>query len=348
MEKSYHLCDAGDKIVLRRLTEPDYEMRTVLVADSLISIRDEEQRELYEVSGQPFFVLKLDDSYFVCWERRKNIQISDPCNTFLLVDNNVLLQKGECWYWWPADADVFCLRPLGKQISCLGRIFIFKQAGLYLLNYFETGELKTRSCLNYEVLNADFQQSEGKAVELFPDILSISDEKRTSFLSVESTSEVIKIHGWKYYKHSYAFQFKEESSDQLIEFTKYVRQFCEKFSNAGVHITNMNNVCDYVSIRGYLEKSMDYKISLNIDLRGKGISCASVIANLSKLYRRENSAYQINCTELEYYEPADDVWLDSNDRERALLMRNEEGVNKISCSMTDFGSDKYLVLSKNV
>lgn len=348
MEKSYHLCDAGDKIVLRRLTEPDYEMRTVLVADSLISIRDEEQRELHEVSGQPFFVLKLDDSYFVCWERRKNIQISDPCNAFLLVDNNVLLQKGGCWYWWHAEADVSCLYPLGKQISCLGRIFVFRQAGAYLLNYFEAGKLKTRSCLNYEILNADFQQSEGKAVEFFPDILSISDEKGISFLSVESTSEVIKIRGWKYYKLSYAFQFKEESSDLLIKFAKYVRQFCERFSNADVYIANMNNVCDYVSIRGYLEKSMDYKVSLNINLRGKGISCASVIANLSKLYRGENGAYQINCTELEYYEPADDVWLENSDREKALLMRNEDVVNKISCSTTDFFSDKYLVLSKNV
>ncbi|MBR1605938.1 MAG: hypothetical protein IJ660_07545 [Alphaproteobacteria bacterium] len=348
MEKSYQLFDAGNKVVLRRLIEPDYEMRTVLVADELIPLYDAKGHNLSSVGENPFFVLKQKNLYVLCWERRKCIQVVADCEAYSLVEGNVLLKKEGCWYCWSKEADVSCLYPMGKQISVLGRLFIFKQGKSYLLNYLEGGELKTYTCSSYEILHADFQEHEEKEVELFPDILRISSEKGDLFVSVERTTEVIKIRRNKCYVHSYAFQLKEESSEELINFATYVRRFCYKMSGEDVKITDVDKYCDYAYIRQYTKEHSEFKISLNIDLKRNSITCVSVIANVSKLYQGADEAYQIYCAELDYYRSADDFWLEGNERERALYMTCDGRTDKISCSVKVLMEEQYLTLSENV
>lgn len=348
MEKSYQLCDAGNKVVLRRLTEPDYEMRTVLVADSLVRLKNESEHELSCIDGLPFFILKQENAYFICWERAKCIQVVPDCEAYLLFDNNVLLKKAGCWYWWSKEAFASGLYPLGKQISALGRLFIFKLDKGYQLNYFEGKELKTCSCDSYEILNVNFQEHLEKSKELFPDVLSISDGKGVHFISVERTTTVTSLRSGRCYEYSYAFQFKDEPSEELIEFATYVQNFCDKMSKEDICITDAKKICDYAYIREYTSEHREFKISLNIDLRGSHITCVSVIANISKLYHGEDEAYQINCSELDYYKSADDVWLESTEREKALLMTCDGKTDKISCIVSGAPKERYLSLLKDV
>ncbi len=348
MKKSYELYDVGNKVVLRQLVEPDYEMKTVLVADSLVSVKDANQRDLSSIADLPFFILKKEDFYFIFWERFKCLQCAPECEAFQLIDGNVLLKKEGCWYWWPADAGVSALHPLGKQISALGRLFLFKQNREYLFNYIEGGEVKTRSCYHYDVLNVDFQEHEEKEVELFPDLLRLSNEDGDLFVSVERTTEVIKVRGNKIYLHFYAFQFKNESAEKLIDFASYVRKFCDKMSAEGIEITDSRKICDYAYIRQHIQEHNEFKISLNIDLRGNSFTCVSVVACVSKLYQGADEAYQVYCSELDYYYSADDVWLENSARERALFMTCDGKTDKISCATTDIQEEQYLVLSKNV
>lgn len=348
MEKSYQLCDAGNKVVLRRLTEPDYEMRTVLVADSLVRLKDNRERDLYHVSELPFFILKQESSYFICWERAKCIQIAPECEAYSLINDNVLLKKGGCWYWWPKEASVSGLYPLGKQVSAFGRLFIFNQEKGYVLNYFEGGKLKTRRCESYEILNVNFQEHFEKPVELFPDVLSISEGKGKQFLSVERTTNVVNLRSGRYSEYSYAFQFRDESSEELMNFAEYVRSFCDKVSNEGICITDADKLCDYAYIRQHIKEHNAFKISLNIDLRGSAITCVSVVVNVSKLYRGEDEAYEIYCSELDYYKSADDVWLENSESEKALLMTCDGKTDKIFCSISKSQTEKYLSLLKDV
>ena len=348
MEKSYQLCDAGNKVVLRRLTEPDYEMRTVLVADSLVRLKDEREHELSCIDGLPFFILKQENVYFICWERAKCIQVVPDCEAYLLFDNNVLLKRKGCWYWWSKDASASGLYPLGKQISALGRLFIFKRDKGYQLNYFEGKKLETHSCDSYEILNVDFQEHLEKSKELFPDVLSVSDGKGVHFISVERTTTTVSLRSGHCCEHSYVFQFKDESSEKLIDFADYVRKFCDKMSDEGICITDAGKLCDYAYIRQHIREHNEFKISLNIDLRGSHISCVSVIANISKLYHGEDEAYQIYCSELDYYKSADDVWLESTEREKALLMTCDGKTDKICCSASGSQAERYLSLSEDV
>ena len=55
IKKCYELRNAGEKIILRHLSAPNYEMETLLVADEVLTIDDFKADE-----GIDFFVLKYD------------------------------------------------------------------------------------------------------------------------------------------------------------------------------------------------------------------------------------------------------------------------------------------------
>ena len=344
MEKCYQLCDAGDKIVLRQLTEPDYEMRTVLVADSLVDIRDAFGHERRMIDNKPFFVLRTKESYFLCWERRNLLQIVSAEN-YCLLDENVIIEHDNCWYWWSSEASGTELQPLGEKLTSLDGLFALKQERGYVLSYFEQGTLHIRHCLNYKVLQAHIITDDMWEKELFPDVLCLTEQKGESFLSIEKVSESSRIHGHVVNREVYSFIFKEESAESLIKFAAYVRDFCERMSGSGVGVTRPAKICSYAYLCDYLEK--DLNIPMHVNLQGGSHSNIMVYANVSKLYRGEHNAYQIYCAELDYFNTADSVWLEDDMRQKRFFISFGGTTDVISCLVNDV-DEKALTLTKNV
>ena len=95
MEKSYELREVGNKVVVRELKAPTYEMKTVLVADELVV-------EGLFVAGLPFFVLKKDGKYVLCWYKAQELNVVQGVEKYLVENDSIAYEHYGKWFLWHA------------------------------------------------------------------------------------------------------------------------------------------------------------------------------------------------------------------------------------------------------
>lgn len=181
IEKNYELRKCGDKLVLRRLCPLDqsYEMKTVLAADELV---DNEKK----VGGYPFFVLRQDEKFVLCWEICNELQISEPCSKYLVHHETVLFQKGtKAWYQWSPSSSWAKSVRFGFPIGSFMELFGEDTDTGYILHYFEDGEWRSKPCSDCNVLDATVEPEKADFNKTFPNVIKIKTEEGELYLSIK-------------------------------------------------------------------------------------------------------------------------------------------------------------------
>ncbi len=181
IEKNYELRKCGDKLVLRKLclSDQSYEMKTVLVADELV---DEKKVDSY-----PFFVLRQNNDFVLCWEVRNELQISEPCCKYLVHGATVLFQKGdsEPWYMWTTSSILKDPIFLGFPIGSFMELFMGHTDTGFMLHYFEGGIWCAKTCSDCEVLDATIEPEKALSDKMFANVLKIKTEEGELYLSIK-------------------------------------------------------------------------------------------------------------------------------------------------------------------
>lgn len=182
IERNYELRKCGNKLVLRRLclSDQSYEMKTVLVADEIV---DHEK----DVDGYPFFVLRQDKNFVLCWEVYNELQISEPCCKYLVRGVTVLFQKnyaGE-WYMWTVSSMSKEPTSIGSPIGSFTELFVEHTGTSFMLHYFEDGTWRSKACFDCEILDAKIEPEKAHSDKMFANVLKIKTEKGEFYLSIK-------------------------------------------------------------------------------------------------------------------------------------------------------------------
>ena len=217
IEKNYELRKCGDKLVLRRLclSDQSYEMKTVLVADELV---DGEKK----VDSYPFFVLRQNKDFVLCWEVRNELQISEPCCKYLVHGVTVLFQKGysEPWYMWTTSS--MLKEPVFFPIGSFMELFVENTDTGFILHYFEGGAWCSKACSNCEVIDATIEPEKTHSDKMFANVLKIKTEEGELYLSIKKefgpTYNYIGRHGIDFTQSvSYHYIFSKEPQKSVSE-----------------------------------------------------------------------------------------------------------------------------------
>lgn len=212
IEKNYELRKCGDKLVLRRLclSDQSYEMKTVLVADELV---DDEKK----VDSYPFFVLRQNNDFVLCWEVRNELQISEPCYKYLVHGATVLFQKdySEPWYMWTTSSILKEPIFLGFPIGSFMELFVGHTDTGFMLHYFEGGVWCSKICSDCEVLDATIEPEKALSDKMFANVLKIKTEEGELYLSIKKkfgpSYHYMRRHGVGFTQSmSYNFIFSKE------------------------------------------------------------------------------------------------------------------------------------------
>ena len=342
IRKNYELYEVNNKVVLRQLVAPEYEMKTVLVADGIVSSEE-------EVGGCSFLVLKKDGGNILCWDRKIGFDFSDPCSDYKIRGDAILLKQKEKWYYWTLENDVpLCV---GKPIVAGFLELFITEENLY---YFDKDVLVSKECKEVKILDENFifRNNVFFHKQLFPDVLKGITETGEFFVSIKKTT------GRSYYFMggetpgiiSYEFIFSETSSEALIKWTTFVRNFLQhklKVEGFCVPAMEFNESLETLSLQKYLKE--DLEISLGVTLRQELTPDVDVIANVSRLYRGETKgSYKVKVrSSCVFYavDNVDKVWIEKNDTENALFVCHDRQTDKIFCKVK---RPFYLQVIKNV
>ena len=168
IKKCYELRNAGEKIILRHLSAPNYEMETLLVADEVLTIDDFKADE-----GIDFFVLKYDKYVALCFVKRNKLSLIKNCQSYYCQNNQFFYCIDNVWSVLTSDLSA---QQLGIKINKNWDIFVEKQKEGMVINYYSSNILFNLTCSGYEVLS-------GYGIENLPlDIIKIKTKNQKFIL----------------------------------------------------------------------------------------------------------------------------------------------------------------------
>ena len=337
IKKSYELRRVEDQLVLSQMSAPDFVMKTVLVADELISLMRGKVIP-GSVDGYLFFVLRQGKELILCLEKGHQLQIMRGCDDFSIFSENLLLKRGETWFWWNSLDMNKELITLGSQILSVVPTFILKEGRCSYLVYFEKGKgfVKSEPCLSYEMLcDGEIHTNHLLDKELFVDVLRLDTFNGSLFVSIEKETGPSYHHmeGSTEGAVSYRFVFNKEASVELLSFTDFVNKICKELSEQGFSVPT-SSMGSKNFTPGEIKRRMGSDVIVSAKLGLSRLLSAEVLVdvNLSKLYRKENEAYMVKCVKLEYFKRADAVRVEKTPQECALYVTSDGVTDKIYCA----------------
>ena len=314
IKKDYELRNVGNKIVLRQMCAPTYEMKTILVAD-----------EILDVKGG-LFVLKYNERFFcLCREDEKNhcLYVRTAVDDYQLWGEGFLYAQNGTWHLWQDD---FQVKILGKIVGNL--FFALKQPNkTYLLNYFQGAKLFQKECLNY-------QKSESKNFGgLEADILKIQLED-----------------GWRYVSRLQKTKRRDNLNSRLFEIVTETKIIFTKRS-CGPVVDYAFFVCNFIAGKeGFGRVFSEDSNFVNSLWEGKGLckedtffpsfNCCPgedvglyIRADLWQMFQgQKRSTYQVSCPSLNYEKKADDVFMGTYEDKDCLFVCRGKKTDKFVCA----------------
>jgi len=331
IKKSYELRQVGPKIVLLMMNAPDYQLKARLCADETVS-RYHGVVVPEKVGSDQFFVLRNGETFSLCWEKHNTLEFIEGCTDFRVLEDTLLFEKDNLWYWWISAASAEQKHPLGIDLNLLGNAFILSDKNAYLFIYFEDGaHMKCKRCLSYEVLSPELLSNSFLHEELFPDVLKIiTADEGALYVSIKKKKGPVYHHmyGADAGKVSFFFEFAEAPATALINFTKFANDTCQAFLDKGFSVAMLSptqQFFDYHTMAGKM--SEDVKAFIGAALSQPFGTDVNIEVNLSKLYRKEKGVYLVKCETLGYYKTADEVRLDN--AKNALFVMADGVTDKI-------------------
>lgn len=313
IKKCYELRRAGEKIILRHLAVPDYEMKTVLVADEILVIDDFKTEEYVEL-----FILKYGEKFALCFGRENMLSVVKDCDDYYCRNNNLFYCIDNVWSVLTSDLSA---KTLGNRINKDWDIFVEEQEEGMFINYYSKDLLFSVPCLDYEVLA-------GYGIEDLPlDIIKLKTKDGDLFMSlrvrpipVYASTLYAKPRVLPTIKMETEVIFSEKTFASEVEFYKFANQFRNKLRVSGYQPFE-DRYKDPIKDCVYARKTADYVQIDNVALNTYNPSDVVVKTKVGQLYQgNTEKAYEVNVKNLEYSKIADDVYLEGKENEQFLVV----------------------------
>ncbi len=320
IKKDYELRKVGNKIVLRQMSIPDYEMKTTLVADEILDVSDN------------VFALKYNEKFFcLCREDKKGhlLHTVSIVEKYEILGEQIVYSQNGTWHLWQED---FHVKILGKAEDLNNFLFVLKVfegklwSGKYIFSYFQNGKLCQKECSDYEKLAS--QSAQG----LEADIMKIRLKDGWRFVSCMRRCKMSEHLGMKIPESTFETKiiFTESPCLKLVEYANFVEDFLkkkEKFGNAlSEDSVLVNALWDGKTpdakrvLVPYFEGCLVQNLDLNIH---------ADVWRMFQGYKHE--VYQVSCPTLGYEQKADDVFMDKYNGQSCLFVCRGKKSDKFVC-----------------
>ena len=320
IKKDYELRKVGNKIVLRQMCAPEYEMKTILAADEILDISDK------------VFALKYNEKFFcLCREDKKGhfLHMVTVVEKYEILGEQILYSQNGTWHLWQDD---FQVKILGTALDLGCFLFVLKMFegklwnGKYIFSYFQNGKLCQKECSDYQKLES--QSAQG----LEADIIKIRLKDGWRFVSCMRRRKMSEHLGMKIPECTIETKitFTESPCAKLVEYANFVADFLKKkkgFGNVLVEDSVLVNALWEGKIpdaKKILIPCFGSSLMQNLDL--------NVYADVWRMfqgYKRE--VYQVSCPSLGYEQKADDVFMDKYNGQSCLFVCRGKKTDKLVC-----------------
>ena len=320
IKKDYELRKVGNKIVLRQMSAPDYEMKTVLAAEEILDISDK------------VFALKYNEKFFcLCREDKEGhlLHTMSVVEKYEILGEQILYSQNGTWHLWQED---FAVKILGKAEDLNNFLFVLKVfegklwSGKYLFSYFQNEKLCQKECSDYEKLVS--QSAQG----LEADIMKIRLKSGWRFVSCMRRRKMSEHLGMKLPESTFETKiiFTESPCAKLVEYANFVEDFLKKKVGFGNVLSE-----DSVLVKALWDgKTPDAKKILvpcfgDCLMQNLDLNIYADVWRMFQGYKRE--VYQVSCPTLGYEQNADDVFMDKYNGQSCLFVCRGKQTDKFVC-----------------
>ena len=319
-EKDYELRKVGNKIVLRQMCAPAYEMKTILVADEILDVSDN------------VFALKYNEKFFcLCREDKKAhlLHTVSIVEKYEILGEQIVYSQNGTWHLWQED---FQVKILGKAEDLNNFLFVLKVfegklwSGKYLFSYFQNGKLCQKECSDYQKLTS--QSAQG----LEADIMKIRLKDGWRFVSCMRRRKMSEHLGMKIPESTFETKiiFTESPCSKLVEYANFVEDFLKKkkgFGNVLAEDSVLVNALWEGKISNEKKKLIpcfESCLMQNLDL--------NIYADVWRIFQGyQKEVYLVSCPSLSYEQKADDVFMDKYNGQRCLFVCRGKKTDKFVC-----------------
>ena len=320
IKKDYELRKVGNKIVLRQMSAPDYEMKTVLAAEEILDISDK------------VFALKYNEKFFcLCREDKEGhlLHTMSVVEKYEILGEQILYSQNGTWHLWQED---FAVKILGKAEDLNNFLFVLKVfegklwSGKYLFSYFQNEKFCQKECSDYEKLVS--QSAQG----LEADIMKIRLKSGWRFVSCMRRRKMSEHLGMKLPESTFETKiiFTESPCAKLVEYANFVEDFLKKKVGFGNVLSE-----DSVLVKALWDgKTPDAKKILvpcfgDCLMQNLDLNIYADVWRMFQGYKRE--VYQVSCPTLGYEQNADDVFIDKYNGQSCLFVCRGKKTDKFVC-----------------
>lgn len=320
IKKDYELRKVGNKIVLLQMKVPDYEMKTILVADEVLDISNKA------------FALKYNEKFFcLCREDKKGHCLREVIGVekYEILGEQILYSQNGTWHLWQED---FQIKILGNAVDLGGLLFVIKLFdgkiwnGKYIFNYFQNDKLCQKECLDYQKLES--QRAQGLEV----DIMKIRLKDGWRFVSCMRRRKMSEHLGMKIPESTFETKivFTESPCAKLVEYTNFVEDFLKKkegFSN----VLSEDSILVNALWEGKTPETKRILIPCFSDTLMQNLDL-NIYADVMRMFKgHKKEVYQVSCPSLGYEQKADDVFMDKYNGQKCLFVCRGQKTDKFIC-----------------
>lgn len=310
IQKDFELRRCGEKIVLRQLTPPEYDFKTVFVADALVETKH---------SSPSLFVLKKKGEYLLCRHKCNRLH-SVKASAYVVTRDGLFYCSQGYWYLWQKDLSSL---GLGQKIGKNCDLFVEKTSEDYVLRYFDDRKVSEKHCKSYELLEG--YQLEDNLL----DFMKLETENGVEFVSLRSVRyHSVTFHHGSGMSSKHVVVFSSESSEQIVAFCKFAQAFVQQKMQE-----------DFGSIAFWEKELMravfsckyeNFKIALTLGLSSPYSYDVKIVVNIWALFNKNSvGAYHVECKDLSYQQEADNICFVATAEERVLFVKHDGTEDKL-------------------
>lgn len=310
IQKDFELRRCGEKIVLRQLMPPEYDFKTVFVADALVETKH---------SSSSLFVLKKKGEYLLCRHKHGCLNYVRATDYEVTSDGLFYCSKGY-WYLWQKDLSSL---GLGQKIGKDCNLFVEKTSEGYVLRYFDDRKVCEKLCKSYELLDGYPLEKE------LLDFMKLETEEGVEFVSLRSVLyHSVTFPQGRSIASKHVVVFSRESSEQKVAFCKFAQEFVEQKMQEG-----FSSIAFWEKelVRAvFSHEHENFKIALTSSLSSPYSYDVKIVINIWALFNKNSvGAYRVECKDLSYQQAADDVRFVATAEERALFVKHDGTEDKL-------------------